>query len=163
MAEKKLYVLAGYDPQTEEHLQNWQNDLYDEGFVGTQTKNIPQHITLGSFPVEEEQRLCAQLKELADKTMPFDVTFNHVGIFGGGKVLFIAPDVSHELLNLKENFGGSDGWTPHSTMLIDEPDIVLRALPVILGKFAAFAGEVTQIHLYEFFPARHVLTVQLQK
>ena len=163
MADKRLYVLAGFDAPTEDRLQAWQNRLYEEGFIGTQTKNIPQHITLGSFPVEMEQELCEQLDRLAKETAAFPVTFNHVGIFGGGKVLFIAPDISHEMLQLKECFGSAYNWTAHSTMLIDEPEVILRAAESTLGRFAAFEGNVTQLHLYEFFPARHIATVQFEK
>jgi len=162
MAEKMLYVLAGYDEKTEEKLQTWQNMLYDAGFVGTQTKNIPQHITLGSFPVDMEEELCALVDKAGRETGPLPVTFNHVGIFGGGKVLFIAPDVSKEMLDLKEKFGESRGWTAHSTMLIDAPDVTLRAAGHILKGFASFEGKITQLFLYEFFPARHIATIQLK-
>lgn len=162
MAEKMLYVLAGYDEKTEEKLQTWQNMLYDEGFAGTQTKNIPQHITLGSFPVQDEKRLCGLMEEISRTEKAFPVTFNHVGIFGGGKVLFIAPDVSKEMLELKEKFGESRGWTAHSTMLIDAPDVILRAAGHILKEFASFEGTITQLFLYEFFPARHIATIQLK-
>ncbi|MDO4739345.1 MAG: 2'-5' RNA ligase family protein [Eubacteriales bacterium] len=163
MAEKLLYVLAGYDAPTEQKLQAWQNRLYAEGFVGTHTKNIPQHITLGSFPTQAEERLCALLQETAAQIKAFPVTFNHIGVFGGGKVLFVAPDVNHALLDLKERFGESHGWTAHSTLLIDEPEAVLRAAQSVLSDFGAFEGTVTQLYLYEFFPARHIATVQLQK
>lgn len=163
MAEKMLYVLAGYDPATQDHLQSMQNSLYAQGFTGTQTKNIPQHITLGSFPVDSEAELCLLLQKIAQETRAFPVTFNHIGIFGGSRVLFIAPDISHALLELKERFGESRGWTAHSTMLIDEPPTVLRAAQSVLNEFRSFEGAVTQLFLYEFFPARHIMTVQLQK
>jgi len=163
MAEKMLYVLAGYDGATEERLQRMQNKLYAEGFVGTQTKNIPMHVTLGSFPAEMEEELKALVNETARTNSAFPVTFNHIGIFGGGKVVFVSPDVSREMLLLKEKFGGSKGWTAHSTMLIDEPEVVLRAAAELLDDFSSFEGEVTQLFLYEFFPARHIATVQLQK
>ena len=161
MSEKSLYVLAGYDEETEERLSSVQDLLYSRGFAGTQTKNIPQHITLGSFPVEEEAALTGLLPGIAAGTRKFDVTFNHVGIFGGGKVLFIAPDTCRELLDLKERFGSGAGWTPHTTMLIDDPDIILSALTAVMSAFSPFSGKVTSLHLYEFFPARHIMTVKL--
>ena len=52
--EKALYVLAGYDDKTEEYLSNIQSKLYECGFLGTHTKNIPQHITLVSFPIDKK-------------------------------------------------------------------------------------------------------------
>ena len=102
MANKALYILAGYDNDTEQYLAGIQNKLYENGFVGTQTKNIPMHTTLGSFPTDKEDELVAFLKQLSSETQAFDVTFNHVGIFSGERVLFVAPDASFKLLELKE-------------------------------------------------------------
>ena len=162
MADKALYILAGYDDKTEKYLSNIQNKLYEHGFIGTHTKNIPQHITLGSFSVDKESMLIDLLQELSKQTNAFEVTFNHIGIFGGSKVLFIAPDTNDKLLKLKEQFGDSYGWTPHTTMLIDNPDIILEALPYVLNGFSSFSGKVTTLHLYEFFPTRHILSVHFK-
>lgn len=161
MADKSLYVLAGYDECTETHLSEIQNKLYEKGFIGTHTKNIPQHITLGSFPTSKEEELIRLLRHTAEQTAAFEVTFNHVGIFGGAKVLFIAPDTNSALLKIKELFGDSYNWTPHTTMLIDTPETIYKALPTVMENFASFSGKITSLHLYEFFPARHILTVNL--
>lgn len=163
MADKALYIMAGYDENTEKYLAGIQNKLYEQGFFGTHTKNIPQHITLGSYPVDKENELIERLQILAKETKAFDVAFNHIGIFGGlnSNVLFVAPDSGKELLELKENFGDSFGWTPHTTMLIDEPEVVLKALPIVLNEFTSFCGRVTTLHLYEFWTTRHILSVNL--
>ena len=161
MDNKALYILAGYDNATDTHLSDIQNKLYDLGFTGTHTKNIPQHITLGSFPTEKEENLITELKKISKEISPFEITFNHVGIFGGSKVLFIAPDCSEELLKLKENFGSSYNWTPHTTMLVDTPDMIYRALPTVMEQFSAFSGKITTLHLYEFFPTRYITSVEL--
>ena len=160
---KALYVLAGYDDNTEKYLSGIQNKLYESGFVGTQTKNIPMHTTLGSFPCEKEEELVEYLKKLSAEEKEFDVTFNHVGMFGGGAVLFVAPDANHRLLNLKEKFGDSYNWAAHTTMIIDKPDVVYKAIPVVMESFSAFAGKVDTLHLYEFFPTRHIISVKLAK
>lgn len=158
---KALYVLAGYDDNTEMYLSGIQNKLYVAGFTGTQTKNIPMHTTLGSFPCEKEEELIAFLKKLSADTKAFEVTFNHVGMFGGGNVLFIAPDANHRLLKLKEKFGDSYNWAAHTTMLIDDARVVQQALPVVLEQFKAFSGKIAKLHLYEFFPTRHIISVDL--
>ena len=67
MTNKALYILAGYDDKTENYLSNIQKKLYEQGFIGTHTKNIPQHITLGSFSVNEESMLIDLLQELSKK------------------------------------------------------------------------------------------------
>lgn len=161
MSNKILCVLAGYDDITEARLNAMQQTLYDAGFVGTQTKNIPQHATVGYGDGRSESEMTALVRRAAAASQPFDVTFNHIGVFGGGKVLFVAPDVSHALLDLKENFGSSDNWTAHSTMLIDEPEVIRAALPVLQGAFSAFRGQFTQLYLYEFWPARRILSIPL--
>ena len=162
MADKALYVLAGYDDDTEAYLSGIQEKLYANDFSGVHTKNIPMHITLGSFPCDKEDELRSLLLRTADEVSGFDVTFNHVGVFGGAKVLFAAPDVSHDMLALKERFGDSTDWTAHTTFLIDSPEVIYKALPYVMEEFSAFGGKVTSLYLYEFFPARHILTVRLK-
>ncbi len=162
MSNKALYVLAGYDETTELHLASIQNELYKHGFIGRQTKNLPQHITLGSFPTETEAQLVDLLRTVSTEYSSFEVTFNHIGIFGGANVLFVAPDTNEQLWKLKERFGDSYNWTPHTTMLIDNPDTIYKALPVIMTSFSAFKGRITSLHLYEFFPTRHILSVDFK-
>ena len=76
--------------------------------------------------------------------------------------MFVAPDTNYKLLELKERFGDSYDWTPHTTMIIDDPDTIFEALPLVMKEFTAFEGKVTSLHLYEFFPTRHILTVDLE-
>lgn len=160
-ADKILCVLAGYDAQTEAYLASLQQSLYDRGFSGTQTKDIFMHITLGTFSPADEKMLIERMERAAADFSPIDVTFNHIGVFGGSKVLFVAPDPNVKLLSLKECFGSSDGWTPHTTMLIDEPETVFRAAPVVAEGFKAFRGRITSLNLYEFWPTRQILTIPL--
>ena len=159
---KALYILAGFDSAADEKLNALQNKLYGLGFTGTHTKNIPMHITLGSFPTDMEEKLKDKLTKISESTSPVETVFNHIGIFGGGNVLFACPDVNKELLELKENFGSAFGWTAHSTLLIDEPETVLKAIPYIMEDFSAFEAKVTSLHLYEFFPTRYICSVKLK-
>lgn len=167
MAEKKLYVLAGYDDRTEEILAEMQNKLYKLGFCGIQTTNIPMHFTLGSYDTYQEEELKVRLAETAETHDAFSASFNHVGLFRlpQNDVLFIAPEVSREMLRLKDRFMDSkDGfnWSPHTTLLIDHADIIQKAIPAVLDGFAPIEGKVTVLHLYEFRPTRHILSVQLK-
>jgi len=162
MSEKALYILAGYDSDTEAYLAEIQNELSKRGFIVSQTKGIPYHITMGEFHTEKENELISALNSIAKNKKAFDVTFNHLGIFQGGRVLFAAPDCNRELLELKEELGGGDNWTPHTTLLIDEPEIILNALPIVLNRFSSFGGKIISLHLYEFFPARHIISVNLE-
>lgn len=161
LKNKLLCVMAGYDDDTENYLSEIQKKLYEQGFCGTHTKNIPQHITLGTFDIEKEEELVNLLNSIAQKINSFDITFNHIGIFNGSKALFIAPDTSKNLIELKEMFEDSSNWTPHTTMLIDEPEVIFKAMPVVLDNFKSFKGKVESIHLYEFWPANNILSVEL--
>lgn len=162
MENKFLCVMAGYDDDTENHLAGIQKNLYAVGLTGQHTKNIPQHITLQTYPTDQEAEVVQTLQKIAADTDPFDVCFSHIGIFSGGKVLFIAPDKDSALIALKEKFGPSFDWTPHTTMLIDKPENIQQALPLVVKEFSSFHGKVTCLHLYEFWPTRHISTVRLR-
>lgn len=159
---KLLCVLARYDAQTEQRLADLQQHLYDCGFSGTQTKDIFMHATVGTFTPADEEMLIRQMQLAAEECPSFDVSFQHIGIFGGSKVLFVAPEVSHNLLNLKEHFGPADGWSAHTTMLIDEPEVIFRAVPVLSERFSSFSGRIESLHLYEFWPTRHIFSIDLK-
>ncbi|MDF2543883.1 MAG: 2-5 ligase [Herbinix sp.] len=161
MSEKFLCVMAGFDEKSEQTLTKLQNTLYDHGFVGNQTKDIPLHITLGMFDVSQENEIYELVKRVSKNNPSFDITFNHIGIFGGSNVLFIAPDNNRELLCLKENFGDSYDWTPHITMLIDKPEQIYQSIPILSNYFHKFEGRVNKLYLYEFWPTRFILSETL--
>lgn len=161
MAEKFLCIMAGYDADTSARLEALQQHLYAAGFTGTQTRDIPMHITLGTAAVEDEAAVAGSVRSAAAQTACFPVSFSHIGVFGGSRVLFVAPDVNRELLALRDHFDYGNRWAAHTTMLIDQPEAILSAVPHLARQFTPFQGRVTHIHLYEFFPARHILTVAL--
>lgn len=158
---KRLYIMARFDPDTERRLSEWERSLERSGFHGQQTRGIPHHITLGDYPTEQEEQARALVSRVASETEAFPITFNHLGVFSGGHVLFAAPDASHELLSLRERFGPTFNWAPHATLLIAEPELIIRAMTPAVQVFEAFAGRVEGLLLYEFFPARPILTLPL--
>lgn len=161
MSEKFLFVLAGYDDSTEEVLANYQKNMINAGFCGTQTPHLPHHLTLGKFDLGEETKLITKLNTISYSMSAFELTFNHIGIFSGSKVLFIAPDVNLELIKLKTFFSSIDNWTAHSTILIDEPTVIMQALPVLIDVFQPFRGKISYLYLYEFWPTRLIHRVTL--
>lgn len=167
MSEKSLYVLAGYDDETEAKLAGIQKHLYELGFSGTQTKEIPMHVTMGQFDTSKEQELKERLIALSQSVNAFEVDFNHIGLFENPEkeVMFIQPKISVEWLELRDRFSDNIDtfpWAPHTTLLIDRPEVIEEARKVVLEEFQAFSGKVTTLYLYEFWPTRHVLTVQLK-
>lgn len=166
MAEKALYVLAGYDDDTERELARIQNVLYKKGFSGSQTKGIPMHFTLGSYDTSREEELKERLEQIAKTQAAFPAGFNHIGLFTlpASDVLFLQPEITTEMLQLKDCFKDNMDtfpWSPHTTLLIDKREEILRAIPIVEEEFKPMTGKVSALYLYEFWPTRHILTVQL--
>lgn len=147
-----LCMLAIYDRETQKILASCQNAILRAGFTGRQTMGIPFHVTLGTFGLDQREALERKLQGL---TMgPVDAYFNHIGMFEGQQVLFLAPDVTRELLALKEAFNSEAGWTAHTTMLIDDRANTLRAAEILGESFRRFTGKIERVGLYEFSPLR---------
>ena len=166
MPGKALYVLAGYDDETEKRLSEIQKRLYEQGFSGVQTKDIPMHFTMGSYAPAKEAELKERLQRIAGTHKAFTAEFNHVGLFRlpANDVLFVAPEVGREMLSLKDEFADSEdefSWSPHTTILIDSPEVIQKATQLVLKELPIPKGSVTVLHLYEFWPARHILSVRL--
>lgn len=159
MRDKFLCVMAQFDKETEEKLGGIYKELLKAGFVGNQTPYLPYHITLGTFELEKENELKELLKKVASNTSKIQVSFNHIGLFGM-EVLFAAPSVSHELLNIQENFNSSYAndltWAPHTTIIIDKPEVIQKAIPIATDSFYSFSGYIESISLYEFWPTRFI-------
>lgn len=161
MKDKLLCVMAGYDDDTEKYLTDIQNRIFEQGLKSTHTKNIPQHITIGTFDIEKQDELVDILNSISQKIKAFEITFNHIGIFNGSKVLFIAPDANRNLIELREMFDANIDWTPHTTMLMNEPNVVFEAMPIVLDNFQSFRGKIDKVYLYEFWPANEIIKVNL--
>lgn len=164
MRDKFLCVMTQFDKETEEKLGGIYKGLSEAGFVGNQTPNLPYHITLGTFELEKENELKELLKKVASSTSKIQVSFNHIGLFGM-EVLFAAPSVSHELLNLQENFNSSYAndlnWAPHATIIIDKSEVIQKAIPIVAQNFSSFSGYIESISLYEFWPTRFIVEEKL--
>lgn len=66
-----------------------------------------------------------------------------------------------ELLKLQQSFfpdcgNGYHFWAAHATLLIDEPNMILKALPIVGENFKPFTARIESVALYEFFPARFI-------
>lgn len=167
MEEKHLYAVALFDAETERRLAGLYQALVGQGFIGTQTKGIPYHITLGAFAPQDEAAVVRRAREAA-RTMPaFPVCLSNLGLFGRN-VLFIAPAVRRELLDLLQavvpNGSSADEfpWVAHVTLLMDEPEAILRAVPLAAEQFMPFQARVESVGVYEYFPERKVGVYPLQ-
>lgn len=164
MAEQFLTLMADLDADAQSRMSAWYNDLQKAGFTGTQTQKLPYHISLATFPLEEEQEAIEVCRQAAAAFRPFPVHVSHIGLFAGGKVLFGAPEGSEALTALHsacERYPGKQPWTPHITILKDEPETVCAALPVLVKSFRPFIGNITRLHLCAFWPKREILSLEL--
>ena len=166
MAESFLTLMADYCAEDQQRISVWYDALQNAGFTGTQTPGLNHHISLATFALEQEAEAIALTRHIAAEFAPVHADIRHVGVFPGGKVLFAAPDMSPELMALQQACAGErplNGypWTPHTTMLIDEPGVIGQALPVLMQHFAPLRGRIDRLHLCAFWPTREILTVEL--
>ena len=166
MPEKFLCIIATFDKETSKRMREIYHTLTEAGIIGKQTTDLPHHITLAYFDTSHEDEIKELLQEVCGRTKSFDLYFNHIGLFGL-KVLFLAPNVNYELLELHKDLDSdgiksSEEWTAHTTILIDEAEIIQKALPLVAQSFKQLNGRVESVSLYEFFPTRFIAKFSLQ-
>lgn len=167
MAEQFLTLMADLDDHAQEIMSGWYKELQDAGFTGVQTPGLPFHISLATFPLEEEAAAAEETRRLGEAFSPVPVHISHMGMFAGGRILFGAPDMNPAgLLQLREAIrtGKSEShpWTPHATILIDEPEVVRDALRILVKSFYPFTAQITRLHLCAFWPTREIAAVPLR-
>lgn len=164
---KRLYLLAELDRDSQEKIKELEKTVGGNGLAGKQTKGIPYHITLSAFLPEKENFLKDLLDDINKRYSEINVTFSGIGLFGLD-VLFINPNMNRKLIELYDAVKGQgvnkdDDLAAHVTLLIDEPENILKALPGIAEKFHGMEGKITCVSLYEFFPARLIKRAELKK
>lgn len=166
MAEQFLTLMADLDDGSQKIMSDWYDKLKSAGFTGTMTEGIPYHISLASFSLDKETEAAAETIKLAGEFAPIPVNISHIGIFAGGNVLFGAPDLNPELLSLREAIrtetANKFSFTPHTTILIDEQETIIKALPILLRDFRPFSGTITRLHLCAFWPTREIASAELK-
>lgn len=164
MAEQFLTLMADLDSESQERLSGWYHILQQERFTGTQTPGLPYHISLSTFPLDQEEKAVEIVQRVAEFA-PVSVHFSHIGLFSGGKILFAAPEKDSALIALHEacKSGAPQQypWTTHTTILIDEPDAVYAALPFVIREFVPFVAKITRLHLCAFWPTREITSCAL--
>ncbi len=158
--------MADWDDGTQKALGAIYEDLRIEGFSGRQTKHLPYHISMSTFPVEKEAEALEAMKRAASLCGPVPVSISHLGMFAGGEILFAAPDRNEALEKLHDacdiGLPQEFAWTPHTTILIDEPEVVQSALPTVVKGFRPLSGKITRLHLCAFWPTREIATIELK-
>lgn len=167
MAEQFLTLMADLDEESQKIMGQWYDKLKEEGFVGVQTPGLPFHISMGTFDLSKEAEVVEEMRRLGSRFNKVPVHISHIGVFPGGKVLFGAPDMNPPtLLSLREAITVETKeqypWTPHATIIIDEPQVICKALPELTKVFRPFYAHVTRLHLCAFWPTREIYSVELK-
>ena len=166
MAEQFLTLMADLDDEAQVRMSGWYHSLQEAGFTGIQTPGLPYHISLSTFSPDQEKEAAEIARKAAAEHAPVPVHLSHIGMFAGGKVLFAAPEKNAELDALQEACR-SDApqqypWTPHTTILIDEPETVFAAIPVFVKSFVPFTARIVRLHLCAFWPTREIVSFALE-
>lgn len=166
MAEKFLTVYAVLDDTAQQTLRGYRRMLEAAGITGTQTNDIPFHVSLGSYPVDCEDMLRTKIQATCAQTTPFPLRFPTLGNFGH-RVLFAQPETSDAILRLRGVFDNDYPnvfpYYPHCTILQDAQAQVISAEKLLESCFTPFTATVTGIELGEFFPARRLLYAPFTK
>ena len=165
MAEQILVLMADWDDETQKALSGIYDELEEAGFKGKQTPGIPYHISMSTYTLDKEAEAVELIHKLGREFKPFEVDLSHLGMFAGGNILFAAPDRNPELdkLHAACDLGVSQEftWTPHTTIIIDDQEVVHEALPTVVKNFSSRIGTITKLHLCAFWPTREIATVEL--
>jgi len=163
--DKKLFLIAELDNISQERIKDYYKIILENGIIGNQTKDIPYHITLCSYSIENENNIKILMDELNNKLNKINISFSGFGLFGLN-VLFLNPNMNEKIIELYNYFKGNsfdknNDLAAHVTLLIDEPENILKILPKITGETKAFTGKIETISLYEFFPKRFIHKLDL--
>lgn len=164
--EKFLTIYAVFDDETQSQLKDWQSAILQSGLQGSQSMDIPFHISLGSFSVENKEKLIVLLQNACAKYSSFTVDLLSIKKFNN-RVLYIEPSVPSELINLHcifdSNYADGLPYVPHTTIFIGNDNEVAISENILLQCFSPIKATVTEIHLCEFFPAKFITKIELNK
>lgn len=166
--DKFITVMAILDDDTQEKLQILQGDLERIYGVDTKTKDIPFHITLGSYAVEDTDEIVARIVKVASKTKCFSIKikgFNHFG----NVVRYMEPEINDELIALHLHFdsdyaNGFTDWTPHITVYRHSEPLEIEISKHLSNKIESLRNaQIVGLELGEFFPTKKIIQVLFDK
>lgn len=147
--QKFLVVLAIYDEKTQGYFDDFQQILDRKGVVGIHSRDIPYHVTLGSFAPSLSNMLATKINNLCYNK--FSLEIDKIGCFGTS-VVFAQPISNQSLLKLHSMFDGNyaDGfdWHPHTTMFMDDGTNFQNVLTLANSYFTPLSAQITQVRLY---------------
>jgi 2'-5' RNA ligase len=148
--DKGYYLLAVLDDAAQARLCELSAQLTTAGF--DYTRYTPYHITLwGGDEISETQ--LGHIDEVCSVTPSIDIGLGNVGMFGLA-VAFLAPMPSSALISLERAIIGKledtpDGWIPHVTLRMGEPDYIRQVAPLLSEIFTSFPCRIERVELYK--------------
>lgn len=162
--EKFITVMAIFDDNTQNAFQCMQEVFEASYGKDTKTPDIPFHITLGSYAVEDTDEIVSRIKAVAGQTRKFAVQFVGVNHFGN-TVRYMEPEISEDLLALHRHFesdyaNGFPDWAPHATIYRHSaPTEINFPAEIIQHTNRLSNAKIVGIELGEFFPPRRIIRV----
>ena len=166
--DKFITVMAVLDERTQKIMESMAMDMLQQYGPDVKTKNIPYHISLGSYAPEETKEIVARVRQVAKETKPFEIKLLGMNHFGN-KVRFLEPELSDDLMNLHQHFdsdyaNGYPGWMPHATVYIHEEPMEIELTKELTEKMESVkTAKIVGLELGEFFPAKHIVRVMFEK
>lgn len=125
-------LLAYFDHETELELQQFWFELNELGITdyGVIVKNRRPHITLADYQNIDIEKLSLKIQQYFHYQTQVQIHLNTWGSFIGNKMLYLAPTMTKELLELHSNYHEKfkefnqnpnsyylpDRWVPHCTI-----------------------------------------------
>ncbi|HCC37206.1 MAG TPA: 2'-5' RNA ligase [Treponema sp.] len=165
--DKNLYIVAELDDDTQKLIKGYERIILENGFIGSQTKDIPYHITLCSYSIGLEDYLKNLLEKTGRKFKEFEISYSGFGLFGLN-VLYLNPNMNKKLIEvydfiIEKSFQKGSDLSAHTTLFIDEPENIIKILPKFAEGAKEIKGKIKYISLYEFFPKRFIKRIELEK
>ena len=162
--DKFLTIYAVFDKETQQKLKIMQDEVLKLGNKGTQTMDIPFHISLGSFSLDKRDMLIEKIKEVCSKFHKFDINLSQINDFNN-KVLFVEPFADNNLTNLHlhfdDNYADGFPWHAHATIFCGGEAETKRVKEKLGEIFSPFTAKIVALELGEFFPTKIIFTKEL--
>jgi 2'-5' RNA ligase len=169
MSSAGSYLLVELDDNAQLKIKEFEKILMENNLTGKQTKDVPYHITLCYYSLDRENYL-KSLMEKIEKEKIFNkikIIFESFGLFGLN-VLFLNPSMNKKLIELYDyvkinSFNENDDLAAHTTLLIDEPENILKILPKIVKDYKPIDGKIKKISLYDIFHKKFIKRIELNE
>ncbi len=164
MLDKKFLTVYGvFDANTQQILQGYQNTIKTHKLQSSHTE-IPYHISFGSFAVCDVDALIGAVNNFCNKEYTFTVNLTSVEQFGT-KVVYLKPQINNNISKLhslfNSNYANGYDYVPHVTMFMSNGFDVVKVTNLLTEIFLPFSGEITELHIGEFFPPKLVYSKKL--